>query len=114
MNRILSKSINRFRHWADQNDRLKYGWTHHDGENFAIEQIHDHHLQMNIQYLKEVTGQHGGDWTTRIQLTPQVYFRIELTIIIDEYHSFLFSLRIVLHRSRYSSIFIMIYRGWKR
>ena len=69
----LQQSPDRFlRHWCDQNDRLKYGWTHHDGETFGIEQIADEHLQLNIQWVKQVTGQHGGDWTTRINVTPQV------------------------------------------
>ena len=54
------------------NDRLKYGWTHHDGETFGIEQIYDENLHLNIQWLKQVNGQHGGDWTARINVTPQV------------------------------------------
>ncbi len=61
-----------FRHWCDQNDRLKYGWTYHDGETFGIEQIYDENLHLNIQWLKQVSGNHGGDWTTRINVTPQV------------------------------------------
>lgn len=69
----LQQSPDRFlRHWCDQNDRLKYGWTYHDGEAFGSERITDENLHMNIQWLKEVTGQHGGDWTARIHLTPQV------------------------------------------
>ena len=61
-----------FRHWCDQNDHLKYGWTYHDGETFGIEQIHDENLHLNIQWLKQITGQHGGDWTSRINIIPQV------------------------------------------
>jgi mannosyl-oligosaccharide glucosidase len=69
----LQQSPDRFlRHWCDQNDRLKYGWTYHDGETFGTERITDENLHINIQWLKEVTGQHGGDWTARIHLTPQV------------------------------------------
>ena len=60
------------RHWCDHNDRLKYGWTYHDGENFGVEQIIDENIQLNIQFLKEVTGDHGGDWTSRIQVNSQV------------------------------------------
>ncbi|CAF1172830.1 unnamed protein product [Adineta ricciae] len=68
----VQQSQDRFlRHWCDQNDRLKYGWTYHDGETFGIEQIADDNLQLNIQWLKQVTGQHGGDWTARITVTPQ-------------------------------------------
>jgi mannosyl-oligosaccharide glucosidase len=51
---------------------LKYGWTYHDGETFGIEQIQDENLNLNVQWLKQVTGQHGGDWTARINVTPQV------------------------------------------
>ncbi|CAF3930979.1 unnamed protein product [Adineta steineri] len=68
----LQQSNDRFlRHWCDQNDRLKYGWTYHDGETFGIEQISDDNLQLNIQWLKQVSGHHGGDWTTRVTVTPQ-------------------------------------------
>ncbi|CAF1041203.1 unnamed protein product [Adineta steineri] len=68
----LQKSNDRFlRHWCDQNDQLKYGWTYHDGETFGIEDIKDNNLQLNIQWMKENSGKHGGDWTTRINVTPQ-------------------------------------------
>jgi mannosyl-oligosaccharide glucosidase len=60
------------RHWCDQNDRLKYGWTYHDGETFAIEDIRDNYFQLRIEWIKQVTGQHGGDWTARIHVSPRV------------------------------------------
>ena len=53
--------------WCDQNDHLKYGWTYHDGEKFGIEDIKDNNLQLNIQWMK-----HEEDWTTRINVMPQV------------------------------------------
>ncbi|CAF4518187.1 unnamed protein product [Rotaria sp. Silwood1] len=69
----LQKSNDRFlRHWCDQNDQLKYGWTYHDGENFGIEDIKDNNLDLNIQWIKQNSGQHGGDWTTRINVIPKV------------------------------------------
>ena len=71
--RITRPCFSFIRHWCDQSDRLKYGWTYHDGETFGIEQISDENLQLNVQWLKQVTGNHGGDWTTRINVTPQVY-----------------------------------------
>lgn len=55
------------RHWCDQNDQLKYEWTYHDGEKFAIEKIEDRNLQLNLQWLTA-----RNDWTTRIHVTPQV------------------------------------------
>ncbi|CAF0959814.1 unnamed protein product [Rotaria sordida] len=68
----LQQSNDRFlRHWCDQNDHLKYGWTYHDGETFGIEQIYDDNLHLNVQWLKQINGEHGGDWTTRINVTPQ-------------------------------------------
>ncbi len=75
---IQSLSIHQFslfRHWCDQNDQLKYEWTYHDGEKFGIEDIKDTHFQLNIQWMKEFHGSHGGDWTARIHVIPQV--RIE-------------------------------------
>ncbi len=70
------------RHWCDQNDHLKYGWTYHDGETFGIEQISDENLHLNIQWLKQISGNHGGDWTTRINVTPQVYQKTTYLISI--------------------------------
>ncbi|CAF2192352.1 unnamed protein product [Rotaria magnacalcarata] len=68
----LQRSNDRFlRHWCDQNDQLKYGWTYHDGESFGIEDIKDNNLDLNIQWMKQLSGQHGGDWTTRINVTPK-------------------------------------------
>ncbi|CAF2973449.1 unnamed protein product [Rotaria sp. Silwood2] len=68
----LQKSNDRFlRHWCDQNDQLKYGWTYHDGETFGIEDIKDNNLNLNIQWMKQISGQHGGDWTTRINVIPK-------------------------------------------
>lgn len=65
----LRQSPDRFlRHWCDQNDRLKYGWTAHDGENFAVEQIQDESYQLNVQFVKDVHGEHGGDWTSRVHV----------------------------------------------
>ncbi len=61
-----------FRHWCDQNDQLKYEWTYHDGEKFGIEDIKDQNFQLNIQWMKQFHGKHGGDWTTRIHVIPQV------------------------------------------
>jgi len=56
------------RHWCDHNDPLKFGWTSHDGENFGVEQIQDEQFQFNVQFVKDVHGEHGGDWTSRIQI----------------------------------------------
>ncbi|CAF4482064.1 unnamed protein product, partial [Didymodactylos carnosus] len=61
------------RHWCDQNDRLPfYGWTYHDGEKFAIEQIQDDNFLLQVEWVKHLGGQHGGDWTTRVNVIPQV------------------------------------------
>ncbi|CAF0888227.1 unnamed protein product [Didymodactylos carnosus] len=61
------------RHWCDHNDRLpSYGWTYHDGEMFGIEQIQDDNLHLQVEWVKRLGGQHGGDWTTRINVTPQL------------------------------------------
>jgi len=33
--------------------------------------IKDNNFQLNIQWIKQINGKHGGDWTTRIHVTPQ-------------------------------------------
>lgn len=47
---------------------MKYGWIYHDGERFGIEEIEDEQIHLRLEWVKQVTGQHGGDWTTRIHL----------------------------------------------
>ena len=73
-----------FRHWCDQSDHLKYGWTYHDGETFGVEQIFDENLHLNIQWLKQISGNHGGDWTTRINVTPQVCLTRNIIVLIKQ------------------------------
>ena len=69
---LKSETSSSFRHWCDQNDQLKYGWTYHDGEMFGIENVTDHNLQLKIEWMRQNSGGHGGDWTTRINALPQV------------------------------------------
>ena len=63
------------RHWCNQGDGLlKYGWTAHDGVNFGVQEIHDHHYSIVTEFVKRAGGSHGGDWTTRIRVLPRVRF----------------------------------------
>lgn len=47
-------------------DRLpKYGWTHHDGTTFGIQDIYDHHLHLKTTFAKHSPYA----WTARIAAT---------------------------------------------
>lgn len=110
---ISNKNSSFCRHWCDQNDQLKYQWTYHDGNLFGIEDIHDRHFQINIQWLKQFTGKHGGDWTARIHLIPQVNicYRVSNN---DRFFFVLSSQLIEPFRFPYSSIFIINFLGLKK
>ncbi|XP_061397950.1 mannosyl-oligosaccharide glucosidase [Musca vetustissima] len=58
------------RHWCDMGDNLdKYGWTHHDGRTFGVQEIHDLPFELKTSFVKYPSGkQFGGDWTARISV----------------------------------------------
>ncbi|CAL8078332.1 unnamed protein product [Orchesella dallaii] len=61
------------RHLCLQEDKLKrYGWVEHDGVNFGVQEIADKRLDIVTSFVKRQGGSHGGDWTARIELKPQV------------------------------------------
>jgi mannosyl-oligosaccharide glucosidase len=44
----------------------KYGWTHHDGTSFGIQEIQDVHMHLNTSFVK-----HGPfAWSARVVATP--------------------------------------------
>lgn len=58
------------RHWCDLGDNLdKYGWTHHDGRSFGVQEIHDLPFELKTSFVKFTAGKrYGGDWTARISV----------------------------------------------
>ena len=59
------------RHWCDQNDRLlSYGWKAHDGVNFGVQEIVDHHFTLITDFVKRPGGNHGGEWSARVNIKP--------------------------------------------
>lgn len=59
------------RHWCKLEDNLnKYGWTHHDGKDFGIQDIHDGNYLITTSFIKFYTGKFGGEWTARIKVKP--------------------------------------------
>lgn len=58
------------RHWCEIGDGLdKYGWTHHDGRSFGVQEIEDYPFSLETSFVKFPAGRHGGDWTARISVT---------------------------------------------
>ncbi|XP_021966665.1 mannosyl-oligosaccharide glucosidase-like isoform X2 [Folsomia candida] len=59
------------RHLCEQGDGLtKYGWVEHDGVNFGVQEIIDHHMKLTTSFVKAHHGKKGGDWTSRIEVQP--------------------------------------------
>ncbi|KAH8271129.1 hypothetical protein KR018_000870 [Drosophila ironensis] len=58
------------RHWCEQGDRLdSYGWTHHDGRSFGVQEIQDLPFELRTSFVKYPEGkEYGGDWTARISV----------------------------------------------
>ncbi|EDW36679.1 GL22561 [Drosophila persimilis] len=58
------------RHWCEQGDNLDgYGWTHHDGRSFGVQEIQDLPYELKTSFVKYPAGkQYGGDWTARISV----------------------------------------------
>lgn len=72
MTQFISQSPPTIRHWCDQADGLQtYGWIAHDGYNFGLQEITDQYFTISTQFVKRPGGQHGGDWSARIQLKPR-------------------------------------------
>nr|SVE69679.1 EOG090X02G1 [Eubosmina coregoni] len=61
------------RHQCDQGDNLEqYGWREHDGRNFGVQVIIDKFIQLETSFVTRLGGNHGGDWTARIQVHPRM------------------------------------------
>ena len=42
----------RIRHLCDQNDKLRYGWSDHDGRSFGYQEILDDHANISTSFVK--------------------------------------------------------------
>ena len=49
-----------------------YGWFSHDGVNYGIQQLVDDRYILTTDFVKRSGGNHGGDWTARINVKPKV------------------------------------------
>ena len=74
------------RHWCDQGDRLQgYSWQMHDGKWFGVQTLEEELFTVKTEFVKRQGGQHGGDWTARISMTPKVICLIISLIIFSSY-----------------------------
>uniref|UniRef100_A0A670JK55 Mannosyl-oligosaccharide glucosidase n=1 Tax=Podarcis muralis TaxID=64176 RepID=A0A670JK55_PODMU len=63
----------RLRHTCEQSDGLpRYGWLLHDGVNFGVQEIQDVGLSLQTEFVKRPGGQHGGDWSWRVTVRPEL------------------------------------------
>lgn len=63
----------KLRHTCEQGDGVgPYGWEFHDGRAFGRQHIHDGALRLTTEFVKRPGGQHGGDWSWRVTVEPQV------------------------------------------
>lgn len=63
----------KLRHTCEQGDGVgPYGWELHDGLSFGRQHIQDGALRLTTEFVKRPGGQHGGDWSWRVTVEPQV------------------------------------------
>lgn len=63
----------KLRHTCEQGDGVgPYGWEFHDGLSFGRQHISDGALRLTTEFVKRPGGQHGGDWSWRVTVVPQV------------------------------------------
>lgn len=63
----------RLRHTCEQSDALpRYGWLLHDGTHFGVQEIRDFGFSLQTEFVKRPGGQHGGDWSWRVTVRPEV------------------------------------------
>uniref|UniRef100_A0A2K5K974 Mannosyl-oligosaccharide glucosidase n=1 Tax=Colobus angolensis palliatus TaxID=336983 RepID=A0A2K5K974_COLAP len=63
----------KLRHTCEQGDGVgPYGWEFHDGLSFGRQHIQDGALKLTTEFVKRPGGQHGGDWSWRVTVEPQV------------------------------------------
>lgn len=63
----------KLRHTCEQGDGVgPYGWEFHDGLSFGRQHIQDGALRLTTEFVKRPGGQHGGDWSWRVTVEPQV------------------------------------------
>lgn len=63
----------KLRHTCEQGDGVgPYGWEFHDGLSFGRQYIHDGALRLTTEFVKRPGGHHGGDWSWRVTVEPQV------------------------------------------
>lgn len=63
----------RLRHTCEQSDGLpRYGWLLHDGIHFGVQEIRDLGFSLQTEFVKRPGGQHGGDWSWRVTVRPEV------------------------------------------
>ncbi|KAH8387856.1 hypothetical protein KR093_009903 [Drosophila rubida] len=58
------------RHWCEMGDKLDgFGWTHHDGRSFGVQQIDDLPFELKTSFVKYPSDKaYGGDWTARVSV----------------------------------------------
>ena len=50
----------------------RYGWLEHDGRTFGFQEIADKYIRLHTSFLTVPGGDHGGDWSAKIRVDPQV------------------------------------------
>lgn len=72
MTQFTGQSMPSIRHACDQADGFQtYGWLAHDGVNFGMQEIVDQYFTLSTNFVKRAGGQHGGDWSAKIRITPK-------------------------------------------
>ncbi|CAG0884148.1 unnamed protein product [Cyprideis torosa] len=62
----------RLRHKCLQDDGVVYfGWLQHDGKSYGRQLIVDELVNLDVSFVKQPGGSHGGDWTAKVSLSSE-------------------------------------------
>lgn len=82
------RSLSDIRHFCEIGDNLKkYGWTHHDGRNFGIQEIEDGSLSLETSFVKS-DGEQQSAWTARIDVKQKNPTQTKTTVSLIWYAAF--------------------------
>nr|XP_029728873.1 alpha-glucosidase 2-like [Aedes albopictus] len=79
------RSLSDIRHSCEIGDNLrKYGWTHHDGRNFGIQEIVDGSISLQTSFVKS----NPSSWTAKVDVKQRKSTQIKTSVSLIWYVAF--------------------------
>ncbi|XP_021699725.1 mannosyl-oligosaccharide glucosidase GCS1 [Aedes aegypti] len=82
------RSLSDIRHFCEIGDNLrKYGWTHHDGRNFGVQEIIDGSISLQTSFVKS-TQENPFSWTAKIDVKQRKPAQTKTSVSLIWYVAF--------------------------